>query len=377
MVRTLWVTNDFPPRAGGIENYVAGVLKRLPAEATRVLASPWPGDREHDATLPYRVDRVGRRPLMPNRMLLKEIEEAAAEHGAEVICFGAAWPLGQLAVKLDLPAYAFTQGHEAGMVTVGLGPLVRHATKGLGAVGVLSGYTREKLRPWIRPWIPIEYVPPGIDTSTFHPGAGGAVVRRRHHIPDDAPLVVCVSRLVARKGQDVLVQVWPQVLARHPDARLLLVGGGPLEAKLAARIETLALDGRVILAGEVPAADLPAHHAAADLFAMPCRTRLGGLDVEGLGIVFLEAQACGVPVIAGDSGGAPDALIDGETGRLVDGSDPDDVAAAVIDLLEDPEQLRRMGAAGRAFVEQRFSWDAIVSHLDGLLHELATTAEAA
>jgi phosphatidylinositol alpha-1,6-mannosyltransferase len=180
-------------------------------------------------------------------------------------------------------------------------------------------------------------------------------------------MVVCVSRLVARKGQDVLVAGWPGVLARHPGARLLLVGGGPAEASLRREIAARGLQDSVVLTGGVPPDELPAHYAAGDVFAMPCRTRRGGLDVEGLGMVFLEAAACGRPVVAGTSGGAPEAVQDGVTGHVVDPRAPHVVAATIAGLLDDPARAAAMGAAGRAWVEQRWSWTTIATTFADLL----------
>lgn len=371
MTRTLWVTNDLPPRAGGIEQFVHHLLERLPADETRVIASRWPGDAAHDAALPYRVERY-RRPLLPTPALLARVRAAVEEHEPEVVVFGAAWPLGELADRVGRPTLAFTHGHEAGIVRVGGGPLIRRVACKVDAVGVISGFTRQALAPWVEPHAAVHELPPGVDIARFHPGVDGGGVRARHGIPGDAPLVVCVGRLVARKGQDVLVEAWPAVLRAQPNARLLLVGEGPLAGRLAQRVAALGLGGRVLLAGGVDWRDLPAHHAAADLFAMPCRTRLGGLDVEGLGIVYLEAQACGVPVLAGDSGGAPEALLPGRSGKVVDGRDPGAVATAVLGLLADPARLREMGAEGRRHVERTYAWDAIGTRLREVLQDLAS-----
>jgi phosphatidylinositol alpha-1,6-mannosyltransferase len=180
-------------------------------------------------------------------------------------------------------------------------------------------------------------------------------------------VVVCVSRLVPRKGQDVLVAGWPRVLSRHPDARLLLVGGGPGEKSLRRSISARGLERSVVLAGPVAAADLPAHYAAGDVFAMPCRTRRGGLDVEGLGMVFLEAAACGLPVVAGTSGGAPETVQEGSTGHVVDPRSPAAVADTISDLLAAPARARAMGAAGRAWVEERWSWTTIAETFSEIL----------
>jgi phosphatidyl-myo-inositol dimannoside synthase len=372
VTRTLWVTNDFPPRPGGIEHFLGGLVDRLPHADVRVLATPWPGDREHDAALPYRVERTGRRPLLPTRQLLRQIRQAGEEHRADVVVFGAAWPLGELGRHLEWPSVGLSHGHEAGMARIGLGPLLRRTGRALDAVGVISQFTHGLLAPWLDGLTRVEDLPPGVDTALFHPGVDGTAIRARYGIAVDQPLVVCLSRLVARKGQDMLVEAWPDVLARVPGAHLLLGGSGPQEPRIARRRRALGLEESVTMAGEIPWERLPAFHAAADVFAMPCRTRLAGLDVEGLGIVFLEAQASGTPVVVGRSGGAPETVIDGETGLVVDGRSPAEVADAIATLLSDPDRRKAMGDAGRQFVEQRFAWEVIALRMQRLLDELAT-----
>jgi phosphatidylinositol alpha-1,6-mannosyltransferase len=369
VIRTLWVTTDFPPRPGGIEQYLGNLLAHRPGPGTRVVTPPWPGDRDHDEAVGYRVDRVGRRPFVPTPRFAQTVNRVAAEHEADVVLLGPAWPLGELAERLDRSAVALTYGHEAGMTRVGLGGLVRRLGRA-GAVTVLSEYTRRTLAPWL-PGTRVELIPPGVDADAFSPKVDGAAIRMRHGIAPDQPLVVCVSRLVRRKGQDVLIEGWPLVSAAVPGAHLLIAGTGVLERALRRQVAALGLGADVTLAGQVRWADLPAYHAAADVFAMPCRTRLGGLDVEGLGIVYLEAQASAVPVVAGTSGGAPEAVIDGETGLVVDGRNRAAVTSAIVELLRDPGRRAEMGAAGRAFVERRWTWDTIVHRLDGLLADVA------
>jgi phosphatidyl-myo-inositol dimannoside synthase len=373
--RTLVVTNDFPPRPGGIEQFLANLLAHLDPGCLRVLTSHWPRDAEYDSSLLYRVDRVGRRPLLPTGRLLRAIERAADEHDAEVVVFGASWPLGELAALIDRPTFAFTYGHEAGLAQFGLGPLLRRVARGVDAVGVISGFTRHALEPWMAGHTSIAELPPGVDATLFHPDVECGFVRGRHGIDPEQPLVVCVSRLVRRKGQDALIEAWPAVRAQVPDAHLLLVGSGPLEEKLRARRRTLDLESAITIAGEVPWTELPAHYAAADLFAMPCRTRLGGLDVEGLGIVYLEAQACGTAVLAGRSGGAPEALIGGVTGMVVDGGAVPAVGAGIVELLRDRDRLRGMGRAGRRLVERRHDWATVAGRLVEILAKITLEPE--
>ncbi|MFL1445491.1 glycosyltransferase family 4 protein, partial [Nocardiopsis protaetiae] len=257
-------------------------------------------------------------------------------------------------------------GHETGWALL---PGAREALRRIGdttdAVTYLGEYSRRHLaRALSAPAAArMRRVAPGVDTARFRPGAGGGEVRKRHGL-GERPVVVCVSRLVPRKGQDTLLRAWPRVLADVPDAALLIVGDGPDRKRLRAAAAGLS---SVVFTGPVPAEALPAHYDAGDVFAMPCRTRRGGLDVEGLGIVYLEASATGLPVVAGDSGGAPDAVLDGETGHVVDGSRPGPAARALIRLLEDPDRAARMGARGREWVEREWTWDRACARLSGLL----------
>ena len=209
-------------------------------------------------------------------------------------------------------------------------------------------------------------LPPGVDEKTFHPGSGGAEVRARLGLTD-RPVVVCVSRLVPRKGQDTLIRAMPGILAAEPEAVLLIVGGGPYEKELRRLAHETGVAESVRFTGAVPWSELPAHYGAGDVFAMPCRTRRGGLDVEGLGIVYLEASATGLPVVAGDSGGAPDAVLDGETGWVVRGGSPTEAAERVVTLLGDPELRERMGQRGREWVEEKWRWDLLAERLKQLL----------
>ena len=371
MTRTLVVTNDFPPRQGGIQTFVAALLARRPPGSLVVLASRSPGWELYDAALPYPVVRQPTSMLLPTRATARAAAELARRHGCDSAFFGAAAPLGLLAPALRRAGVRHlvgaTHGHETGWVALpGSRQLMQRIAGGLDVVTYISEYTRSRLEPALGGRTSLAQLSPGVDVERFTPGADGSAVRREHGL-DTAPVVVCVSRLVARKGQDVLVAGWPRVLARHPDARLLLVGGGPDEASLRRAVVRLGLQDSVVLTGPVAPDRLPEHYAAGDVFAMPCRTRRAGLDDEGLGMVFLEAAACGRPVVAGTSGGAPETVREGVTGHVVDPRSPDAVASAIAGLLDDPARARAMGAAGRAWVEERWSWTTIASTFDELL----------
>lgn len=264
---------------------------------------------------------------------------------------------------------ATTHGHEAGWAQLpGARQLLRRIGRGTDTLTYLGEYTRSRIAGALTPEAAARMVqlPPGVDEETFHPGSGGAQVRARLGLTD-RPVVVCVSRLVPRKGQDTLILAMPRILRQVPDAVLLIVGGGPYAGDLEKLAADTGVAGSVRFTGPVPWAELPAHFGAGDVFAMPCRTRRGGLDVEGLGIVYLEASATGLPVVAGDSGGAPDAVLDGETGWVVRGGSADDAADRIVTLLQDPGLRRRMGERGRAWVEEKWRWDLLAGKLRELL----------
>ncbi|HET6213916.1 MAG TPA: glycosyltransferase family 4 protein [Micromonosporaceae bacterium] len=370
MTRTLLVTNDFPPRPGGIQSFVHNLAIRQPPGSLVVYASSWRGADKFDAEQPFPVVREPTRVLLPTPRVARRAAALAREYGCDAVWFGAAAPLGLLAAGLRrragiTRALAQTHGHEAGWAILpGARGLLRRIGTEVDVVTYLGEYVRIRLA---RAGLPrLERLTPGVDVDAYHPGVDGSTVRRRYGL-GDRPVIVCVSRLVPRKGQDVLVRALPRIRRRVPDAAVLVVGGGPYRSTVERLAREAGVAADVVFTGSVPWADLPAHYAAGDVFAMPCRTRRGGLDVEGLGIVYLEASASGLPVVAGASGGAPDAVLDGETGYLVDGRDVPAVADRIGALLADRELARRLGAAGRAWVESQWRWDTQAARLAALL----------
>jgi phosphatidylinositol alpha-1,6-mannosyltransferase len=228
-----------------------------------------------------------------------------------------------------------------------------------------SEFIARVVRTAVPAGVPVSVLYPGADIEAFRPDLPARDILERHGVAD-RPLIVCVSRLVARKGQDVLIGSMTEVRRRVPDATLLIVGGGPDRGRLEA-LAASAPNGSVVFAGQVSEQDLPRYYRAGQVFAMPCRSRAAGLEVEGWGNVFIEAAACARPVVVGDSGGARESLVDGETGILVRGSRPSEVADAVASLLEDPARAEAMGAAGRARVERDHAWPKIAERLAGWL----------
>jgi phosphatidylinositol alpha-1,6-mannosyltransferase len=374
MARVLLVTNDFPPRPGGIQSFLHGLVSRLPADDVVVYTSRWRGWEEWDATQRYRIVREDTSVLLPTPGVRRRAAALLAEHGCSAVWFGAAAPLGLMASSLrDAGAsriVATTHGHEVGWAMApGARQLLRHIASSVDVLTYLGDYTRGRLASAVGEdnGAKLSRLTPGVDTTMFRPGLG-AEVRSRLGLAD-RPVIVCVSRLMPRKGQDVLVEALPLVQRAVPDAALLLVGGGPSRGRIEQLARKLGVESSVVLTGSVPWAELPAYYGAGDVFAMPCRTRLAGADVEGLGIVFLESAACGLPVVAGNSGGAPDAVLEGETGFVVDGRSPEEVTERLVRLLAHHDVAASMGERGRVWVTAEWSWERSLARLQTMLQE--------
>jgi len=375
MSRVLLVTNDFPPRRGGIQSYLqelVGHLVDTGAHTLTVYAPKWKGAEEFDRAAAYEVVRHPTTLMLPEPSVATRMRRLIECHNADTVWFGAAAPLALLApLARDAGAgrlIASTHGHEVGWSML---PLARMALRRIGsgtdAVTYVSSYTRRRFASAFGPSAALEHLPAGVDTERFAPDEVARAELRARYRLGDRPVVVCVSRLVPRKGQDMLIRALPAIRQRVSDAALVIVGGGPYGTSLRRLAHDFGVSDHVVFTDGVPGDELPAHHAMADVFAMPCRTRGAGLDVEGLGIVYLEASACGVPVVAGRSGGAPETVLDGETGLVVDGWDVGAIAATVSDLLADPVRAARMGAAGRRWVVDNWQWKDQAAKLAGLL----------
>jgi phosphatidylinositol alpha-1,6-mannosyltransferase len=375
MRRVLIVTNDFPPRRGGIQSFVHALAARLPEDSVCVYAPAWDGDALFDARQPFPVVRHRTSMMLPVPTVARRAAAVLRHYGCDTVLFGAAAPLGLLAPSLRRAGaeriVALTHGHEAGWAAL---PAARSVLRRIGdevdVMTYLGEYFRVRLSAALSPQAAARMVrlAPGVDTADFRPGAGGPAIRKRLDIGRSQPVVVCVSRMVPRKGQDTLLRAWPRVRAEiGGDPVLLLVGDGPYRAELNRLADRLALCSSVIFAGPVPASELPAHYDAGNVFAMPCRTRRGGLDVEGLGMVYLEASATGLPVVGGDSGGAPDAILDGETGFVVPGDSEEALAGRLIELLGDRAGAAAMGEKGQAWVDSEWRWDLVADRLTQIL----------
>lgn len=312
--RTLVVTNDFPPRLGGIETLVRQLCDGLSPEQVVVHTSSTPGDRAFDAELPYPVVRDPARMLLPTPGVRDRVLETFDRHGCDRVVFGASAPLGLLAPALRaagaVHVQALTHGHEVWWASLpGTRRLMRRIGDGADDLTYVSEYCRDRIAPALSPAARARFrrYPIEVDRSHFRPDCGGAAVRASWGVPEHAQIVVCVSRLVRRKGQDTLLALWPDVLADFPDAWLVLVGDGPDRSRLPGMARALGVSHRVVFTGAVAHDRVPSYFDAGDVFALPARSRWWGLQVEAFGIVYAEAAACGLRVVRGRSGGTPEA----------------------------------------------------------------------
>ena len=370
----LLVTNDFPPKVGGIQNYLWELWRRLPPERVTVLTTPHPDAVAFDAAQPFRVERVRQPVLLPTPALARRVRDLARAAGATLVVLDPALPLGLVGPHLGLPYAVVLHGAEItvpGRLPAGRAALARVLT-GAAHLVAAGGYPASEARRAAQGRVPaITLVPPGVDAGRFAPPVADERAKARADLglPPGADVVLGVSRLVPRKGMDTLVRAAGLLAPGRPDLVVAVAGAG----RDRRRLETLAarLGAPVRFLGRVPDERLPAAYGCADVFAAPCRSRWAGLEQEGFGIVFLEAAACGVPQVAGDSGGAAEAVADGETGIVVARpSDPAAVAAAVATLLDDPDRRRAMGEAARRRAVERFSYDDLARDLDAVLARL-------
>jgi phosphatidylinositol alpha-1,6-mannosyltransferase len=368
-VSHLLVTNDFPPKQGGIQSYLWELWRRLPPGEATVLTARWPDSGSFDAAQPFRIDRCQERVLLPTPSLARRIRALAAEVGASLVILDPALPLGLLGPHLGYPYAVVVHGAEVtvpgrlpGTRTL-LGSVLRGAV-GVIAAGAYPANEAAHAAGGEQRLPPMVVVPPGVDTDRFRvlTDIERGRIRSGFGLPERGPLVVSVSRLVPRKGMDTLVDAVARLARTRPDLTLAIAGGGRQQGRLASQVATRGAPVRLL--GRLPDEQLPGLYGAADVFAMLCRDRWGGLEQEGFGIVFLEAAACGVAQVAGDSGGAADAVLDGRTGIVV--HRPADVGAAVSALgrlLDDPGLRCAQGRAARARAEADFTYDVLVKRL--------------
>jgi phosphatidylinositol alpha-1,6-mannosyltransferase len=379
VTKHLLVTNDFPPKIGGIQSYLWELWRRLPPEDVTVLTTPHVDADLFDRDQGFRIERTREPVLLPTPVLARRVRHLAAEVGAEAVVLDPAVPLGLIGAGLRLPYAVLLHGSE---VTIpgrlpGTRSLLARVLAQASLLIAAGGYPEAEARRVTDALPPIVQIPPGVDTARFTPLAPieRASTRARLGLPATGPLVLSISRLVPRKGMDTLIEAGARLSTsgRHPQLTVAIAGQGRDRARLDRLINKTGAPARLL--GRIPSPDLPALYACADVFALSCRSRWGGLEQEGFGIVFLEAAAAGIPSVAGDSGGSAEAVIDGETGLVLkDPSDPTALAEAIGQLLSDPARASRQGQAARHRAETDFSYDVLAHHLGNAIERLGVPA---
>jgi len=364
--KIICITNDFGPRAGGIETFVIGLIERLPKDSLVVYTSSQDQTADYDAKwlrdFGVKVIRDRSKILLPTPRTIRDVKKVISQEKIETAFFGAAAPLGLMAHEIRKTGVtqivALTHGHEVwwsklwpfNLAMRFIGNNVDHLT-------YLGNFTRSEISRALskKASQAMVKIAPGIDTDHFAPHPGAQELRRSLGL-SDKKVIVSVGRLVHRKGQDALIEALPEILKHHPEAHILMVGEGPYRNHLQKLVDKHEVQNAITFIGRIQYSDLPRYISAGDIFAMPSRSRFAGLEVEGLGIVYLEASSCELPVIAGRSGGAPDAVLEGVTGKTVDGTKPAEIAAACISLFDDPAVSKQMGLAGRKWINSNWRW---------------------
>ena len=365
--KVLCITNDFGPRAGGIETFVMGLIERAPKGSIIVYTSSQGDttayDKEWLRDFGVEVIRDSSKILLPSPWVVRRVKKVIARDSIKQVFFGAAAPLGVMArgirKKGVVNIVALTHGHEVWWAKLWpFSSAISFIGRNVDHLTYLGEFTKNEISKALSPKDKSKLIKiaPGIDTDHFAPDPSSAQLRKVLGLADKK-VIVSVGRLVHRKGQDFLIQSMPEVLAKHPTAHILMVGEGPYRKVLTKMVSELNLIDAVTFIGRIQYKELPRYICAGDIFVMPSRSRLAGLEVEGLGIVYLEASSCALPVIAGRSGGAPDAVDEDVTGYSVDGTSTLEVSKAIIKMLDDPIKAREMGQAGRSWIIDKWRWE--------------------
>lgn len=362
--KILLVTNDLGPHAGGIESFILGLLGQMDGKDIVIYTSSEDGHTEFDETLrkKYGVEVIRDRAktLLPTPRVNRAVSRVMSEYGAQFIWFGAAAPLGFMAGHLRRKGatriVALTHGHEVWWSRIWPFTLFMKAmARQIDAFGYLGNFTKSAMKRAVGDLTNFVRIAPGIAIDHFVPGDKSPELISQYGL-DGKLVIVCVARLVHRKGQDKLIEAMPEILKSVPNAVLLIIGQGPYKGHLDKLVAKCQVQDSVKFVGRLSYDALPAHIQLGDIFAMPSRSRHFGLEVEGLGISYLEASSCGIPVVGGASGGAPDAVLEGETGTVVDGRDRHDIALSIISLLRNPELRASMARRGREWAVSEWSW---------------------
>lgn len=369
-MKHLLVTNDFPPKIGGIQSLLWEWWRRLPPESFSVLTSPYEGAAAFDRAQPYRIERTREPVLLPHPWMVQRINSMARDSGADFVVLDPALPLGLVGRALSLPYMVVLHGAE---VTVpGRLPFSRqvlgHVLRGATHVIAAGGYPAREGDHAAGRALPTTVVPPGVDTSRFVPlsAVDRSAARARFGLDENDEVVLGISRLVTRKGYDTVIRAAARIAPQRPRLRVVIGSTGRDEERL--RRIAAETNAPVTFLGRVSHEDLPLLYGCADVFAMMCRNRWAGLEQEGFGIVFVEAASCGIPQIAGDSGGAAEAVADGVTGFVMpDPTDESALAGRIVQILDDEPLRRRMSTASREKAVREFDYDVLARRLGSVL----------
>ena len=373
---TLFITNDFGPRAGGIETFVHGLIERLPKGSVIVYTSSQDNSADFDALwlrdFGVEVIRDRSKILLPTPRVIRNCQKLLRNRKLTSVAFGAAAPLGIMARFMRKAGakkiVALTHGHEVWWAKVlPFSLAIKFMSKHLDAITYLGEYTKGEISKALSKddVAKLVQIAPGIDVDHFAP-VDSTELRAQLGLTDKS-VIISVGRLVHRKGQDQLIAALPAIKAAIPNAHLVLVGIGPYQKFLEKLAAKLKVSDSITFIGRIKYSELPRYICIGDIFAMPSRSRFFGLEVEGLGIVYLEASACGLPVVGGKSGGAPDAVLVGETGLVVDGTSVSEIADACIELLSNPELCLAMGSTGRQWIIDNWRWEIWANKYASLL----------
>lgn len=380
----LLITRDFPPENGGIARWMSEMAKRYPPGALIISTGQMPGSLTSDSTFPNRIDRVSfpatRLKLAPGLLLWSHRVMALVQNRQPGFAWcgnfrPAAYPAKWAQVRTGLP-YGIVL-HGADLLTLQqryrasrLKRLAARALLGSAVVLVTNSRWTQQLAAEVLRELGVacavarlRVIPLGTDPEVFRPGIDAAPVMRAYGLPPGRWLLT-VARLVPHKGVDITIQALALLKGDFPDLQYAIVGTGAHGAVLQHMARACGVADAVWFVPEVSDTMLPAFYNMAEIYVG--MSRQTPRAVEGFGIAFLEASACGKPVVAGRSGGVPDAVRDEETGVLVDPESPVAVAGALRALLSTPQRGRALGAAGRRAVETFFHWDRVIADMRAL-----------
>jgi phosphatidyl-myo-inositol dimannoside synthase len=361
MADALLVTSSFLPGHGGIESYLAEICTQL-APRLAVMAPASRGSDKLPTDLDYETIPGPGSMLVPRKEVADAVVAHALRLGTKKVLFGTPWPLILIAPRLQDAGLTYASiVHGSELFVPAAAPILRnrlaHVLADADALFPVSDFTASKIESLLERY---SLSPPTIgrlyarvDTDRFRPDVDTAPMRAELGISENDKVVVCFGRLVKRKGVDRAIAALPEIAERVGPTTLVIAGTGPEDKRL--RSLAARTPARVVFAGRVPDSDAPATYALADVFVLPVADRYLGLDTEGLGVVLLEAAACGVPCVTGRSGGTTEAVVDGVTGFVIEGHDRGELVESVARLLKDDSLKEKMGKAGREHIVTHFS----------------------